>query len=92
MKPVIIKRINLDHVFAHDRILFNTNNHPFSETEKRPTDYKEKIELGNTKNWIDKFPSAEEHQPRNDGKCGNTNENEDVQRFAADPSKQGGDS
>ena len=55
MKPVIIKRLNLDHVLTHDKILFNTNNHTYSETEAKPPDYREIVDLGNTKNWIDLF-------------------------------------
>ena len=55
MKPVTIKRIPLDHVLAHEKILYNTNNHPYSDTELKPPDYREIIDMGNTKNWIDKF-------------------------------------
>lgn len=55
MKPVKITRINLDHVFAHDKILFNTNNHWIEEKIQRPDDYDYKLSLGNTKNWIELF-------------------------------------
>ncbi len=55
MKPVIIKRFNLDHVFAHDKILFNTNNHEYSKEQHKPPDYDERLDMTKTKNWIDKF-------------------------------------
>jgi len=55
MKKVIVKRYQLDHVFAHNKILFNTNNHYTEEGIEQPTDYKEKLNQGSTQNWIDKF-------------------------------------
>ena len=55
MKKIIIKRYELNYVIENDKILFNTNNHYNSEGISRPDDYETVIELGNTKNWIDKF-------------------------------------
>ena len=52
---VLIKKISLSEVHANDKILYNTNNYPYSDTQKQPPDYHEKNDLGNTKNWIDLF-------------------------------------
>ena len=54
-KEVVIKRFQLDHVFAHDKILYNTNNHEYSEEQPKPPDYHETSERTQTKYWIDKF-------------------------------------
>ena len=54
-KKVVIKRFQLDHVLAHDKILYNSNNHEYSEEQKRPPDYDESLSRTKTKNWIDKF-------------------------------------
>lgn len=51
----IIKRIFLDHVLENDKILYNTNNHPYSEEMHLPPDYFLKQELTRTKKWINKF-------------------------------------
>ena len=55
MKPVLVKKFYLDHVFAQNKILFNTNNHHFEEKIPAPKDYNEVLDKGNTCNWIDKF-------------------------------------
>jgi hypothetical protein len=54
-KTVIVKRFQLDHVFSHDKVLFNTNNHEYSEEQPAPPDYKESMNKTKTKNWIDIF-------------------------------------
>lgn len=54
-KPVLIKRFQQDHVLVNDKVLYNTNNHYTEDGIERPADYFEKIRMGATKNWIDKF-------------------------------------
>lgn len=55
MKEVLIKRHNLDHVFANNKVLYNTNNHPYSDEQKAPPDYDDKILATSTCKWIDLF-------------------------------------
>jgi len=52
---IVIKRFNLDHVLANDKILYNTNNHYSKENREQPKDYREVLNQSNTSNWIDKF-------------------------------------
>ena len=54
-KEIIIKRMQLDHVLSHDKVLFNTNNH--WENEQMPDDYKIVLSRSQTCNWVDKFHS-----------------------------------
>ena len=42
LKPIEIKRLQLDHVLSQDKILFNTNNH--WENDEPPKDYKDELE------------------------------------------------
>jgi hypothetical protein len=62
MKPVVVKRINLDHVLAHDKTLFNTNNHWVIEKIPKPDDYEESLDRGKTRNWIDLFHKDDYHK------------------------------
>ena len=55
MKPVVVKRHNLEHVFSHNKILYNTNNHEYSSDERFPPDYEERLNMTSTKNWINIF-------------------------------------
>ncbi len=52
---IVINRYYLDHVFAHDKVLFNGNNHYNDEQIPQPQDYFDVLERGNTRHWIDKF-------------------------------------
>lgn len=47
----MIRRYSLLDVVTNDKVLYNTNNHYLVQ----PHDYTEKVALGNTKNWVDKF-------------------------------------
>lgn len=47
----MIKRYSVIDILSFDGVLYNTNNH----FEIQPSDYSEKINLGNTGRWIDKF-------------------------------------
>lgn len=47
----MIRRYSLLDVVSNDKVLYNTNNH----YTVQPSDYTEKVALGNTKNWVDKF-------------------------------------
>jgi hypothetical protein len=60
-KNIVIKRFGLDHVLAHNKILFNTNNHHFEENVNAPEDYDEVLKQGNTCRWIDKFHNHNEY-------------------------------
>ena len=48
-----IVRIDVDDVIHHDKTKYNTNNHWIDE--KRPDDYDQKVNQGNTSNWINSF-------------------------------------
>lgn len=55
LKPIEIKRLQLDHVLSQDKILFNTNNH--WENDEPPKDYKDVLARSRTCNWVNKFHS-----------------------------------
>ena len=50
LKRVVMRGIGIDDVLSNDRILYNVNN--LWENGVMPDDYKEKLEVCNTKNWI----------------------------------------
>jgi hypothetical protein len=54
-KNISIVRMQLDHVYSQDKILFNTNNH--WENNEEPKDYREVLARSRTCNWIDQFHS-----------------------------------
>eukprot|EP00734_Pompholyxophrys_sp_LG126_P000188 Pompholyxophrys_sp_v1_NODE_34_length_3454_cov_2.369520.p1 type:complete len:295 gc:universal NODE_34_length_3454_cov_2.369520:2398-1514(-) len=55
MTKYLITRLDINHVLDHYKILYNTGNHRFSETEEKPQDYYQVIKQCDTCNWIDKF-------------------------------------
>lgn len=52
---ILITTKQLDHVWSHDKILYNTNNHYVDEKIPQPEDYHIMSGKCHTKNWIDKF-------------------------------------
>lgn len=52
---IVIQSTDLEDVFNYNKIKYNTNNH--WENDQPPEDYQTKLELNNTKNWIDLFHS-----------------------------------
>jgi len=50
MSNIIYEKIDVEDVHKHGREKYNSNNH-----KPKPDDYYDKLEMGNTKNWIDIF-------------------------------------
>lgn len=60
-RPVEIKRFFLDHVLSQDKVLFNSNNHVFSDEHSKPPDYEETLAKTKTSVWIDLFHRADDY-------------------------------